>query len=263
MAILGKIKHRIFAVAGLLIAIIVTLLVLAMADSLSTPVQRDNLTVHMLTVSGAKIYLVERSGKRIMIDSGNPGDEERIEQYMNEAGFAPDSVDYLIITHGHLDHIGTVAHFRERYGIKVIGGAGDAKMFSEGLQQPLCTTSALAAVIDSGLRGKTYPLFQADLLVENSFDLAELDIEGNIIVMPGHTKGTLLVAFDDVVFVGDLIRGEVFRAEKPTRHFFMCDLIDNDADIQTLLGMTQFKHWFPGHFGPLSAAAVAKNFVND
>jgi hydroxyacylglutathione hydrolase len=258
--VLGKTKYRIFALLGLVIVTIVTLLVLAMADSLSTPVQRDNLTVHMLTVGGAKIYLVERSGKRIMIDSGNHGDEERIERYMNEAGFPPDSIDYLIITHGHLDHAGTAAYFRERYGIKVIVGAGDAKVFSEGLRQPLCATSALAWIIKSGRRGKTYPLFQADLLVENPRDLAELGIEGDIILMPGHTEGTLLVAFDDVIFVGDLVRGEVFRPEHPTRHFYVCDLIDNDADIQTLLGMTQFKLWFPGHFGPLTAAAVANIF---
>lgn len=256
-------KYRILAVIGLLLVALMTFVVSTMADSLSTPVQRDNLTVHMLTISGAKIYLVERSGKRIMIDSGNPGDEERIEQYMNEAGFPPASVDYLIITHGHLDHIGTVAYFRERYGIEVIGGAGDALMFSDGTQQPLCSTGALAMAIDSGLKGKTYPLFQADLLIEEVFDLAELGVEGDIIPMPGHTEGALLVAFDDVVFVGDLIRGEVFRPERPTRHFFMCDLVDNDVDIQTLLGMTQFKHWFPGHFGPLTAAAVAELFVSD
>jgi hydroxyacylglutathione hydrolase len=258
-----KTQYRIFVVVGLLVVGVIALVVLATADSLSTPVQRDNLTVHMLTISGAKIYLVERNGKRIMIDSGNPGDELRIEQYMLEARFPPESVDYLIITHGHLDHIGTVAYFRERYGIMVIGGAGDAQMFSEGIQQPLCATSTLARAIDSGLRGKTYPLFQADLLVEESFNLAELGVDGDIMMMPGHTEGTLLVAFDDVVFVGDLIRGEVFRPERPTRHFFMCDLVDNDADIQTLLGMTQFKRWFPGHFGPLTAAAVAELFLSD
>ncbi|MEH6569689.1 MAG: MBL fold metallo-hydrolase, partial [Halioglobus sp.] len=155
------------------------------------------------------------------------------------------------------------AHFRERYGIKVIGGVGDAKVFSEGVQQPLCTTSALAVAIDLSRRGKKHPLFQADLLVGESFDLAELGIEGDIILMPGHTLGTLLVAFDEVVFVGDLVRGEIFRPERPARHFFMCDLIDNDVDIQTLLGMTQFKHWFPGHFGPLTAAAVARFSAND
>lgn len=260
MPLSRKAKYRISILAVLFFVGSLTVVFLAMADSLSTPIERDNLTVHMLNVSGAKVYLVERSNKRIMIDSGNPGDETRLEQFMNEAGFPPESIDYLIITHGHLDHIGTIAYFQERYGIKVIGGQGDAEMFSDGVQQPLCPTSALAVAIDAGLKGKTYPLFQADILVNESRDLAALGIEGDVIVMPGHTEGTLLVAFDEVVFVGDLIRGKVFRSERPTRHFFMCDLIDNDADIEALLKMTQLELWFPGHFGPLSAAAVSDLF---
>jgi hydroxyacylglutathione hydrolase len=252
-------RFKVIVALALLLTTFAVAMVLATADSLETPLRRDNLTVHMLNVSGARIYLVERDGKRIMIDSGNPGDEVKIERFMRDAGMAPQSIDYLIITHGHLDHVGTARYFQERYGIKVIGGTGDAKMFSEGIQQPLCATGGLAMAIDMGLRGKTYTLFDADILIEDEFDLDQLGFQGSIIPIPGHTEGSLLVTFDEVVFVGDLIRGEVFRPGTPTRHFFMCDLADNDADIHSVLNMNQLEYWFPGHFGPLRKTDIARN----
>lgn len=255
-----KTRYRIgLAVLALMLALAAAMVV-ATADSVEVALQRDELTVHMLNVSGARIYLVERDGRRLMIDSGNPGDEGKIEKLMRDSDIEPGSIDYLIITHGHLDHLGTARYFQQRYGVKVIGGYGDRAMFNQGTQQPLCATSGLAVAIDLALQGRTYPLFEADLLVAEPFDLQQFGIRGRIVPIPGHTEGSLLVIFDDVVFVGDLIRGEVFRPQTPTRHFFMCDLKDNDADIRAVLAMPSLDHWFPGHFGPLRAADIRQSF---
>lgn len=219
---------------------------------------RDNLDVTTITVNNAKIYLIQRSGIIIMIDSGNPGDEGEIVDAMKGAGIAPQTINYLILTHGHLDHVGTAAYFQREFGIKVIGGKGDDKMFSSGEQQPLCATSILARIINAGLKGKTYPLFSADILIDAPYDMQQLGIQGRITPAPGHTLGTLLVAFDDIIFVGDLIRGELIRQSTPTRHFFMCDLIDNNADLRRLVSMKQYKRWYTGHFGSLQRDDVAK-----
>ncbi len=219
---------------------------------------RDNLDVTTITVNNAKIYLVQRSGKIIMIDSGNPGDEDKIVNAMHEAGISPESIDYLILTHGHLDHVGTAAYFQRVFGIQVIGGRGDANMFSKGEQQPLCATSWLARAIDASLRGKTYPLFTPDILIDSPYDLLQLGIQGLVTPAPGHTLGTLLVAFDDIIFVGDLIRGQLIRQSTPTRHFFMCDLADNNVDLKRLVAMKHYRRWYTGHFGPLQSDDVAK-----
>lgn len=244
----------------LLLAIVVLAvapLLVNTASGVSSEIDRPELKVTRVSVHAANIYLVERDGKRLMIDAGNPGDEAAIEEMMRSVDFPPESVDFLILTHGHLDHAGTAAYFQSRFGIQIIGGSGDELMFSKGEQQPLCSTSPLAVAIDLGLRGKTYSLFEADILVDASYDLQQLGITGNLLPMPGHTTGTLLVSFDDVVFVGDLIRGDVYRPTVPTRHFFMCDLSGNDRDIRQLLTRKDLTHWFPGHFGPLTATDVA------
>lgn len=226
------------------------------APGSTVAIDRPDLKVTRISVNAANVYLLERDGQRLMIDSGNPGDEAAIEALMRSAGTPPESIDWLILTHGHLDHAGTAAYFQSKFGIKTIGGKGDAAMFSEGKQQPLCPTSALAVAIDMSQRGKTYTLFEADILVDIPFDLGQLGITGNLLPVPGHTDGTLVVTMDNAVFVGDLIRGEVYSPTTPTRHFFMCDLPDNDADIRQLLAREDLTQWFPGHFGPLAASAV-------
>jgi glyoxylase-like metal-dependent hydrolase (beta-lactamase superfamily II) len=248
-------KKAIFAVVVVVLLALGSLL-LATGDRVVVEIDRPDLKVVRLMISGANIYLVERSGKRLMIDSGNPGDEQKLEDYMRGADFDPEGIDVLILTHGHLDHLGTAQYFQQKYGIAVLGGQGDALMFSEGVEQPLCTTSALAVAIDIALQDKAYPLFEADVLVDAPYDLAAFGIDGEVTPVPGHTEGTLVVTLDDVAFVGDLIRGELYRQQTPTRHFFMCDLADNDNDIRQLLEDEKVTLWFPGHFGPLEAATV-------
>ena len=81
-----------------------------------------------LDVASANIYIVEENGKRLMIDAGNPGDEDRYEALMRESGIDPATIDFAILTHGHIDHAGTAAFFQDRYGIQIIGGAGDQSM---------------------------------------------------------------------------------------------------------------------------------------
>ncbi len=84
---------------------------------------------------------------------------------------------------------------------------------------------------------------------------------GTVLALPGHTDGSLVVVSDTQAFVGDLFRGSVV-GHKAERHFYMCDLRDNDADIRALLDgpASGVETFFTGHFGPLDRAAVEKRF---
>ena len=54
-------------------------------------------------------YLVECRDKRILIDCGlYQGDRETDEENRNDFGFDPTSIDYLLLTHSHLDHCGRI-----------------------------------------------------------------------------------------------------------------------------------------------------------
>ncbi len=219
-------------------------------------VETPSLRVTSVSVGASNVFVVDRGGKRLMIDSADPGDESEIESRMRAAGIDPGSIDYLILTHGHIDHAGTAAYFQKTHGVKVIGGRADESLIRNGGNGKICPTSRLASAIRWLRSGLSYPTFDLDIPLDGDFDLATLGVEGKIYHRPGHTPGSLVIAFDNQLFVGDLIRGGILSRESPATHFFMCDLDDNRQTIRRLLEMPGVSTWYPGHFGPLSVESV-------
>lgn len=54
-------------------------------------------------------HLLHCAGKRILVDCGfYQGSREMVEENANDFGFDPASIDYLLLTHAHLDHCGRI-----------------------------------------------------------------------------------------------------------------------------------------------------------
>lgn len=219
--------------------------------------EAPGLRIVRATVANANVYVVEQNGRRLMLDAGNPGDEAEYERIFREHGIEPDSIDYLLLTHGHTDHAGTGAWFQEHHGTLVIGGRGDQALISRGgRSSEICPTSLLARAIRWRRSGIVYPPFELDRPLDGPLDLAALGMQGLVLPWPGHTPGSVVAIFGEHVFVGDLVRGGLLAPERPTTHFFMCDLDENRERIRSLLARRELLHWHPGHFGPLEASAV-------
>ncbi|OIJ66533.1 MBL fold metallo-hydrolase [Streptomyces mangrovisoli] len=54
-----------------------------------------------------------------LIDTGYPGDRERLLASLAEVGAAPEAVTAVLITHAHNDHLGSAEHLRTTYGTPV------------------------------------------------------------------------------------------------------------------------------------------------
>jgi glyoxylase-like metal-dependent hydrolase (beta-lactamase superfamily II) len=215
-------------------------------------------------VASANVYVVEENDHRLMIDAGNPGDGERYATLMRESGIDPATIDFAILTHGHIDHAGTAAFFQERYGIQIIGGIGDKPMIEAAGDVELCPTSITAKLLYMTLKGKQYPAFQLDREISatgDTVDLAQFGVTGKVIPHSGHTPGSMVITIGPHAFVGDLIRGEVLRPEVPATHFFMCDLDENRRRIAEIMALEEVQYWHPGHFGPFTAAAVGEYLI--
>lgn len=65
-----------------------------------------NLKVHFLDVGQADCILIQSGGMNMLIDAGNNNDREYVLSYLKEQGVK--RLDYVIGTHAHEDHIGSL-----------------------------------------------------------------------------------------------------------------------------------------------------------
>lgn len=61
----------------------------------------------------------------ILIDSGYPADTPLVLASIEYVGLIPADAKALLITHGHVDHTGSAAHFSAAYGTPVLCSAGE------------------------------------------------------------------------------------------------------------------------------------------
>jgi glyoxylase-like metal-dependent hydrolase (beta-lactamase superfamily II) len=114
------------------------------------------------------------------------------------------SVEYIINTHGHFDHVGANKKLKEVTGAKLMIHKLDEPMLSM-----LSTTAA-----SFGLSAENSPL--ADQTIDDGDTIQFGDITLTVIHTPGHTPGGISLFCDDSVFVGDtLFEGSIGRTDFP------------------------------------------------
>lgn len=55
--------------------------------------------------------LITGNDKKILVDTGSPGDKQRLLDKLKQHDIAPEDINYVICTHGHVDHVGNLNLF--------------------------------------------------------------------------------------------------------------------------------------------------------
>ena len=101
----------------LLIALIITLSGCSPVDINNDNNTKDNslLLVHYIDVGQADSILIQVNDKNMLIDAGNKGDVDAVVSYLQKQGVK--KLDYVVATHPHEDHIGSMADIIKRFPI--------------------------------------------------------------------------------------------------------------------------------------------------
>ena len=172
---------------------------------------QDRSRVHPVKLGHVNIYLIETKSGHILVDAGMPRMEDKLDGAFKEAGVDPKSVLLIIATHGHLDHIGSIAHAQEVTGGKVLCHRSLASDVENGKAEKAVSRNLLGHLLNllTGLMGSKFDGIRPDILVDDEFDLAEYGIAGRVIHTPGHSPSSISITLDNgEALVGDLVRGE-------------------------------------------------------
>jgi glyoxylase-like metal-dependent hydrolase (beta-lactamase superfamily II) len=184
---------------------------------------------------GTNTYLIgdETTGKAVLIDPDGNG--KQILTLVEKNGF---SLEAILLTHGHFDHIGAVDELVALTGASVHISERDAELLTDGRK------NASAVFFGKSMLCNTAPqtFKNGDIL-----DFGNLSF--SVLLTPGHTRGSVCFFLDDdVVFTGD-----TFFAEGYGR----TDLYGGNENtliqsLQKLLPHLRGKTAYPGHGEPVN-----------
>lgn len=156
-------------------------------------------------IYAANCYILgdKKSKKAVIIDPG--ADAQRI---LDEIKKEQLEVEFIILTHGHSDHMGALKEVKDETGARAAIHKDDEYM----LHSPQANLSEYMG------KGFTQPY--ADIELEGGEKLEAGDLVLEILHTPGHTPGGISIKVNNVIFTGDtLFAGSIGRSDFPGGSF--------------------------------------------
>ena len=184
----------------------------------------------------ANNYLVvdEVSKEAILIDCSDYVTE--IIDYVKENNL---TVKYILLTHGHFDHVLGINRMNEVLGAKVYVHKGD--------KEQVVNTRAVMTMFGLPTEGVENPKITATLSDAGELTLGNQVIK--VIETPGHTPGGVCYLIGDCLFSGDtLFHGTIGRTDLPGGSFQQIKHSVKDV----LFALDENIKVYPGHGEPTS-----------
>jgi glyoxylase-like metal-dependent hydrolase (beta-lactamase superfamily II) len=224
-------------------------------------------TVHFAYTDLVNWTLVTDGDGVLLIDAGFPGDREDVLGSLGQLGFGVDDVRAILLTHAHVDHLGSAIWFAKTHGTPVychadevghckreyLEQAGPADILPH-IWQPRFVKWTVAISRKGAMVRDGIPTTQA--LTENV--AAGLPGTPMSIPTPGHTSGHCSYVVDGVLVAGDaLVTGHPVSTRSGPQLLPALFNHDQDSCVRSLaaLGMLDTDVLLPGH-GPVWRGSI-------
>lgn len=188
---------------------------------------------------GENVYILidENTKKCAVVDPG--GIESKILNYIKANGL---ELEYILLTHGHGDHIGAVKNLKSKTNAKIVAHSDEKELLLDKKKN-------LSYMMHCGAQE-----FDADIYVNDKEKLTLGDLKLTFIHTPGHTKGCMCIRVNDDMFTGDtLFAGSIGRTD-----LYSGDYKQLEKSLTKLSRYENNVKVHPGH-GPSSTLGTEKS----
>ncbi len=166
-------------------------------------------SIHPIALGIDRCYLI-RGEKIIMIDGGAPKQGKSFMKAIERLSIKPEEIKLIVLTHGHLDHIGSAKRIKNLTGAKIALHRQEKDWLEKSLKPlpPGVTVwgSLFVKVMAMFMPLVHIPATDVDIVLgDEEFPLSEYGIPGKIVHTPGHSMGSVSVLLETgEAFVGDM-----------------------------------------------------------
>lgn len=150
----------------------------------------------------ATTYLIKGTKECVLIDCGTVEGYELLKKNIERCGVKPNQITKILGTHGHYDHVGAAALWKEEFGTKLYLHKADCEQVETG--DSLKTTASL-------LYGTTFLPCKVDEYLQDGDVFTVDNTKLEVIYTPGHTMGGVCFAVSmgnmEILVAGDTIWG--------------------------------------------------------
>jgi len=178
-----RVTLTLFVLAGLGVAWTATVRTAADVSAWTEPTEPFHIVgpIYYVGTRGLGVYLIATPAGHILLNGAMPGTAPLIEASIRKLGYKPEDIKILLISHAHVDHVGTLAELKKLTGAQVevmsaevgllkSGGATDY-LFAKNQKMHFASVNSDRALAD----GDTVSLDGVRLTAR---------------LTPGHTRGT-------------------------------------------------------------------------
>lgn len=176
--------------------------------------------VHGLSLGPVNVFLIEDGRDLILIDTGLPGNADKVLAAIAQLGREPGDLKHLILTHAHADHIGSAAALAAATGAQTWMHPLDVPI-AEGRERDRPITPAPNPLMKAMhlVMSLAKPAPVAPVTINHPMgDGDVLSLAGGLTVIhvPGHCAGQVAILWRgrDVLFVADCC-GHLFGLGEP------------------------------------------------
>ncbi len=214
-----------------------------------------------IRLGSAHSYFIPSRQGAVLVDAGNAHKIMQLKSVLHAHECELSDIKYIILTHTHHDHVGSLAELKKQTNAKIIVHESEAEYVRRGRTPlPKGTGWYSKALVSIGKLARigAYAPVAPDILLTSTLDLSEIGIKGRVLHTPGHTLGSMSVVLDN----GLAIVGDAMFNIQPDSVFppFANDVAQLMQSWRLLIntGCTTF---YPAHGRPIEREKLIRCFV--